>query len=320
MTNTPVILPEASAIQWNEYIVFLTKDGTVLLYHIKLKMWTTLSKCTSTVAGGLPLASYRGQITTMSHNGDLVSFGSSQWETVQGLSSTLITEGGYFIKISRAMIIPNNDTLYAVVEWGKDTTQRKPVSGTKKCNALSYDPKSGWTIVHSLEATNLQSAALIDSDLYIWASCAMYRVCLASVSDDNMSTSESGTDQDMKIPTLALPPHQGSTLHAVKGNLFAFGGRDQDNQPSSDVLRYNPGSNMWESAGYMRSSRYNVVVTTVQQDNDLDVLVFGGSFGSNQLSTTKPTCSKYVKGTTQTTAPASQWACPTCIVEKCSVE
>ena len=121
------------------------------------------------------------------------------------------------------------------------------------------------------------------------------------------------------LPEVPLPPYTASTLHVVKGNLFAFGGREQDNQPSSDVLRYNPVSNSWESAGYMRSARYNVVVTTVQQDNDLDVLVFGGSFGSGKLGMR----SKSTQGFRNQEAPLAKtegWDCSTCIVEKCMVE
>ena len=319
MSNTPVILPEASAIQWNEYIVFLTKDGTVLLCHTKHNMWTTLSKCTHAVPDGLPLANYRGQITTLSNRGQLVSFASSQWRSPHGLGSTLMAGSNGQLNIYRAVIIPNNDILYVVIQWCEETTQPQQrhatvTRGPTQCDVLSYDPKCDWKIVKNIPTTYLQSAALVNSDLYIWAGYTMYRISLSS------DTSTSETDQDTKIPTLSHPPHEGSTLHVVKGNLFAFGGREQDNQPSSDVLRYNPGSNSWENAGYMRCARYNVVVTTVQQDNDLDVLVFGGSFGSSQYSTNKPTCSEYTTGSTQTTAKATTGECPTCIVEKCSVE
>ena len=79
----------------------------------------------------------------------------------------------------------------------------------------------------------------------------------------------------------ASPTYAGSTLHAIKDTLFSFGGRDEDNQPTSDVLRYNPDTDTWESAGYMRNARYNVAVATVQ-DAAMDVIVLGGSLGSSE--------------------------------------
>ena len=44
-----------------------------------------------------------------------------------------------------------------------------------------------------------------------------------------------------------------SKICSVNDTLFSFGGRDHDNQPSSDVNRYNPDTKKWEPAGYMRS-------------------------------------------------------------------
>ena len=55
---------------------------------------------------------------------------------------------------------------------------------------------------------------------------------------------------------------------------------DEDGQPSSDVNRYNPATNEWESAGYMRSCRYSVVVSSFQKnDENVDIIVVGGVLG-----------------------------------------
>ena len=80
--------------------------------------------------------------------------------------------------------------------------------------------------------------------------------------------------------TSAPPPYSDSTLHVVKDTLFAFGGRDKDNQPTSDVLRYNSDTDSWESAGYMRTARHGVTVVTIQQEGDTEIFVIGGSIGS----------------------------------------
>lgn len=71
------------------------------------------------------------------------------------------------------------------------------------------------------------------------------------------------------------------TIASVEDTLFAFGGKDEDNQPTSDVYRYNPVSKLWEAAGYIRNARYRTTVTSVvQEDSGLtDVFVIGGCSG-----------------------------------------
>ena len=62
----------------------------------------------------------------------------------------------------------------------------------------------------------------------------------------------------------AGPPHKMSTLSVIDGCLFAFGGKDQDNQLFATVCCYNPETNSWQRAGSMLSSRYGVAISTVK--------------------------------------------------------
>ena len=81
------------------------------------------------------------------------------------------------------------------------------------------------------------------------------------------------------MTTHAAPPHKMSTLSVIDGCLFAFGGKDQDNQPFATVYCYSPESNSWQGAGSMLSSCYDgVAISTVKQDQDggSDVYVIGG--------------------------------------------
>ena len=72
------------------------------------------------------------------------------------------------------------------------------------------------------------------------------------------------------------------TIASVENTLFALGGRDEDKQPTSDVYRYNSATNVWEAAGYMRSARYRVTVTSVIQEDSglIDVFAIGGCLGT----------------------------------------
>ncbi len=111
----------------------------------------------------------------------------------------------------------------------------------------------------------------------------------------------------------------------LKDTLLSFGGRDEDNQPTSDVLRYNPDTDTWESAGYMRSARYNVAVATVQQDTTTEVYVLGGEFGSTKMKMTPKlhvqaqACTQSVITFPQAQQAPADWDCSTSIVEKCTL-
>ncbi len=70
----------------------------------------------------------------------------------------------------------------------------------------------------------------------------------------------------------------------------------------------------WESAGYMRSCRYNVAVVTVQ-DTTLDVVVLGGSLGSSEYTMTQ----RQVERDYGTLETPPTWNNKTSIVEKCTV-
>ena len=128
-------------------------------------------------------------------------------------------------------------------------------------------------------------------------------------------------EQPNALTIINSPPYTDGTLNVVKDTLFAFGGRDKDNQPTSDVLRYNPDTNTWESAGYMRSTRYNVAVVTVQQDSTYNVYVLGGSFGSSSLEMKSKTTLFNLPQRTSGFSFGGQhsWECNSCITERCTV-
>ena len=67
LTNAPLLLPRPSAVQWNEYVFVLVKDGTALLYHTKHGMWSVLPRCNKQLPSGPPpLTLHNGQVLNMS--------------------------------------------------------------------------------------------------------------------------------------------------------------------------------------------------------------------------------------------------------------
>ncbi len=192
----------------------------------------------------------------------------------------------------------------------------------------------GTTIIPAAAVVNLESAAVVGTNLYVLTDEQLWKVTLATEEEDKIQGQAAATKLKttadivyyskpdlLPVSYYSKPPHPGSTIHAVKNTLFAFGGRDKDNQPTPDALRYNPDTDTWESAGYMRSCRYNVAVATINQAENLDVIVIGGSFGSSQY-VMKPrmqteTHNKQDKAEEKV---ISEWVDDTSIVERCAVE
>ena len=93
----------------------------------------------------------------------------------------------------------------------------------------------------------------------------------------------SPTAEQIPVTEITQLPHSMFTIASVEDTLFAFGGKDEDDQPTSDVYRYNSVAKVWEPAGYMRNARYRIIVTPVIQDDSgmTDVIAIGGCLGTN---------------------------------------
>ncbi|XP_064391976.1 uncharacterized protein LOC135339674 [Halichondria panicea] len=211
------------------------------------------------------------------------------------------------------------------------------------CTVFSYGLNSKWEKICEIRSSPLKSAAVVGGTLFVHAGEKLFKLTLTTqlkmAADSKLEglstpmTPGLGFSSQTKLPpkreiqsatACASPTYVGSTLHAIKDTLFSFGGRDKYNQPTSDVLRYNPDTDTWESAGYMRSARYNATVVTVQDTTTMDVIVLGGSLGSSEYimpQQVRPPSNPVLHGGglfgTSPTPPT--WDNKTSIVEKCTV-
>ncbi len=317
LNNAPLLLPRASAVQWNDHVFVLASDSTALLFHAKLKLWSMLPKCPYSMNDNVPLVNYRGEIRAVSKDARICAFdvATSSWKVIPKPS-----EG----EIISATV--NHDTLYVYmyVRIKTKPTQRYP----PRTPALFTTTTRGWEQQDLNDLNELGSKILLTSEhLFIESDKCIYRQKINSGSESETKSDEQQIDEqqiafppykEIALPPykeIALPPYKAFTLHVLKDMLLSFGGRDEDYQPTSDVLRYNPDTDTWESAGYMRSARYNVAVATVQQDNTTEVYVLGGEFGSTKLKM-KPKLQTNTESTPTGQTPAN-WDCSTSIVEKC---
>ena len=245
----------------------------------------------------VPLVNYRGKILAASKQSVIEAFdvSSSTWKEISGPPAYTIIH-----------MAVNCDTLYVYVE-------KKPQSMWGYTPTLFSLTTEGWK-EQDFDVKMKGSKLLLTSEhLFIETDKCIYRQKINSASE-----SETKSDEPNEPPNdkeIVLPPYKAFTLHVLKDTLLSFGGRDEDYQPTSDVLRYNPDTDTWESAGYMRSARYNVAVATVQQDNTTEVYVLGGEFGSTKLKM-KPKLQTNTESTPTGQTPAN-WDCSTSIVEKC---
>ena len=322
LNNAPLLLPRASAVQWNDYIFVLASDGTALLYHATNAMWSVLISCNETLPpeGPPPLALYKGEVITVSINGTVLCYSkrASQWKECPELKMDL----KYSYTYSIAMMSDRNN-LYVIMYYG---SRSKPANGYQTaCHVFSYSSGHSWEKISDMEAPRsitFKSAALAGSSLYIQSGEKMHKLAIeglktAELVPELSPAKKQKTEEFVQMTSPNMPPLKGSTLHAINNKLFSFGGRDEDNQPTSDVLRYNPDTDTWESAGYLRSARYNVAVANVEIDTKKEVFVLGGSFGSKSLQT--PLKVHAPSTISSTTSSNDDWECSTSMMEKCVV-
>ena len=233
----------------------LASDGTALIYNTKQKIWSMLPKCSHADQDeALTVVNYKGRITAVTkrpHRNPLaVDFDSElgKWQ-----ESQVATPSG-------------NETISLTV-----TDNKLYACKGDKLQSLSDE---GWKVEHELQSarsTSSQTKILATEKEFIitgrWN--GIYRQL-------RQPATERATKKTLK--QIANPTHNRSTLHFVKDQLFAFGGMDKENQPTSDVQRYNTHTNSWEDAGYMRNARYDATVVTVQKDGITEVLVMGGQY------------------------------------------
>ncbi len=360
-TNAPLLLPRASAVQWNDYVFVLASDGTALLYHAKHGMWSMLPKCPiEQLEGAPPITVHKGEVITLSDNKQAsFHFHLGDWKTQNNTFQFLEDLNHSSHKTNKIVIASLEGSLYAIVQWTEESdlgynysSEKNEIETTQHCDVLQSQgtwkticrirkekPQSFESFISRVttptaavvKTPHLESAAIVGTTLYVRTDEQLWKVALVTEEEDKTEYRYTCKAAFGKVKTIKFlpvshcskPPHPGSTIHAVKNSLFSFGGRDEDYQPMPDVLRYNPDTDTWESAGYMRSCRYNATVATMSQAENLDVIVIGGSFGGSQyvmkprLYTETKTDNKQDKAEEKV---ISEWEDATSIVERCAVE
>ena len=134
----------------------------------------------------------------------------------------------------------------------------------------------------NLNNYRIYAYAVVQADIYVYT-CSSYNIMTLYVIHTQLNKGEKVTVESISLPqslTMLI------ILCGVNDTLFSFGGRDHDDQPSSDVNRYNPDTKKWEPAGYMRNCRYSVIISPFVREskNKVELFVVGGSTSASHSS------------------------------------
>ena len=181
--------------------------------------------------------------------------------------------------LTAVLLASTSDHLSLILLWQQ--SKREVVQSRSQISHQMYLRQflnSKWSATKEVQATffsstdshNLYSYAISQYRLYVNNGTAIY--CI--------DTKQPG--EKLTVSTITLPSLVMTSICFVNDTMFSFGGKDEDEQPSSDVNRYNSQTKMWEPAGYMRSCRYSTVVSPFLQDkDDIGILVVGGILGKS---------------------------------------
>ena len=225
LSNAPLLLTRASAVQWNDYVFVLASDGTTLLYHSKHNMWSMLSKSPHTSVNLAPaLTLYNDRIITMSERGEMSTFDSQlcQWTMVKDMN---MSEGR-----GPRIIASDNNILYSVVDFKSKGQQKQARKGGPlqfelvaqtvspkhtDCTVFSYNTSSKWEKICEIRSSPLQSAAVVGGTLFVLAGQEMFKLTLPV--ELKMATTKGGSISKTNA-TATASTHRGGVQRAA--NIF----------------------------------------------------------------------------------------------------
>ena len=271
------------AVHWCDYIVSLDDKNIIYLYHLKWGIWSSMNSMNlRTPANGCPLGVFgKDLIMVLSGGGGIYMFSmdTGHWIPHESLNTSF--GSGSEVTVNNIILGVTSDRKSLFVLY------QQTVRNQKELYLRQYHGSS-WSKAEQLNSntfldTNQVSYAIVQADLYVCTGTDKVYIVHTQLR----------TGLRVKVTDICLPQSLSmSTICGVNNTVFSFGGRDRDNQPSSDINRYNPTTKKWEPAGYMRSCRFSVIISPFIRDNkdDVEIFVVGGYLGGTMTHNTLLTC------------------------------
>lgn len=265
------------AVQWCDYVVLLDDKNTIYLYHLKWGIWSSMNSINlRTAAGGCPLGIFRKELIMIASGGSGIytfSMETGHWMPHKSLNTTFAGTANQVILATTS----DQQSLLLLFQTAKKELYLRQYSG------------SSWSKAEQLKTAFLGSVGIKVSYAIVKANLCVYTGSnKVYIVHTQLKEGVKVMVTDVNLPrSLTM-----STICGVNDTLFSFGGRDIDNQPSSDIYRYNPDTKNWQPAGYMRSCRFSVIISPFIRDskNETEVFVIGGYFGGTTTPNTLLTC------------------------------
>lgn len=282
-------------VYWREFLVFLVASPKtqLYLYHLKSSVWSSMDSINlCKPAAGCPLAVFEGSLVLFSSSGSIYShvMETGRWKQSAKLSSNLnSTSGQEAVVLVSTGSVDKTPLLLLSKDHPPGLTSRGKGSSylcLRQFQASKWSPpmKLRYSFLDNIRVPTRISYATSQSNLYVCNGSIIY--CINPTITCAVDQVEVST---VDVSSLGLT---SVSICSVNETIFSFGGKDEDDQPTSSVYRYSSQTKEWEPAGYMRSCRFSATVTPyVPQDGTTDntnIIVVGGEYGSVKDSTVLP--------------------------------
>ena len=277
----------AQALVWNGYIVIAvgTAPQTLHFYHLAHELWSNVSAVSSSYYGGYlnmcpgcTLTTHGAKLLMLSIEGDVHELCGNKWiirpelkVTNPGLSASrpaIFTSSSLSDDTPHSLVLLESQNGCSLHSFRYFQTSQWSQQRSLKRDIYVFPPQPSQSVYQSSQYHYQTSFAAKKGSIYV---CDGKQVHCIDLRNPEAET--------IPVVDIARLPLLQYTISSVDGTLFAFGGKDEDNQPSSDVYRYSPCSEVWEPAGYMRSARYSALVIPVTENGNTKIVVIGGNLG-----------------------------------------
>lgn len=297
LTNTAVqfdIRYAQGAFFWRDYVAVFNCNCSpreLHIYHLRQGIWSkitaidstgSLGSTASTPVVGHAYAVYNGDLIFLSMYGNVLKFITDRWCECPELKIQW-NNPPYAIFATAALFCDSRSSL--IVLEAKSESDNKLFSLCTFRYLQAGEANSQWSQPCKLQKSiccHLLDVAYNQPTKYHTTFAAAQGYLFVSNGIQTFSLNVTSRSAEIiPVSEITQLPHSMYTIASVENTIFAFGGRDEDNQPTSDVYRYNSAANIWEAAGYMRNAHYGVTVTSVIQEDSglIDVFAIGGCVG-----------------------------------------
>ena len=303
LTNITTVfnIESAQASVWKGYVVVVLVGAsrTLHFYHLTHELWSTVSAVDPSsgwclrMCAGCTLTTHDAKLMLLSNSGDVYKFSGNKWIIHPELrvkepkisssdphvifsSNSLGEEGVHSLILLESL---DGQSLHTFRYFQTSQNQWSQQRKLQESVHVFCPPPSGY---HQGRYQGSYAECLNDCYHTSYASLqgSMYVSNGQQVHCIDLRYPEAEIIPVVKIAQIPLLQY---TISSVDGTLFSFGGRDEENQPSSDIYHYNSCSETWEPAGYMRNARYGALVIPVTENGDTtQVIVVGGCLGRNK--------------------------------------